>query len=94
MQEEIEKLRKENKEQKEQLEMIEYFYGENSLIKRIKFYTKYIKEKWKNGNNTNIRKNDTSRNNKIHNNGASNTWNDKINNLLNNEKIKGEIKNG
>ena len=94
MQEEIEKLRKENKELKEQLEMIEYFYGENSLIKRIKFYTKYVKEKWRNGNNTDIRNNDTSRNNKIHNNGASNTWNDKINNLLNNEKIKGEIKNG
>ena len=34
MQEEIEKLRKENKELKEELEMIEYFYGENSLIKR------------------------------------------------------------
>lgn len=94
MQEEIEKLRKENKELKEELEMIEYFYGENSLIKRIKFYTKYVKEKWRNGNNTDIRNNDTSRNNKIHNNGASNTWNDKINNLLNNEKIKGEIKNG
>ena len=88
MQEEIEKLRKENKEQKKRLEMIEYFYGENSLIKRIKFYKKYIKEKWKNGNNTNIRKNDTSRNNKIHNNSISDTWNDKINNLLINKEVR------
>ena len=88
MQEELEKLRKENKELKEQLEMIEYFYGENSLIKRIKFYKKYIKEKWKNGNNTNIRKNDTSRNNKIHNNSISDTWNDKINNLLINKEVR------
>ena len=88
MQEEIEKLRKENKELKEQLEMIKYFYGENSLIKRIKFYTKYIKEKRKNANNTDIRNNDTSRNNKIHNNSISDTWNDKINNLLINKEVR------
>lgn len=88
MQEEIEKLRKENKELKEELEMIEYFYGENSLIKRLNFYTKYIKEKWKNGNNTNIRNNDTSRNNQVHNNSISNTWNSEINNLFNNKKIE------
>ena len=87
MQEEIEKLRKENKELKEQLEMIEYFYRENSLIKRIKFYAKYVKEKWKNANNTNIRNNDTSRNNKIHNNSISDTWNDEINNLFDNKKV-------
>lgn len=90
MQEEIERLRKENKKIKEQLEMIEYFYGENSLIKRLKFYTKYIKEKWKNGNNTDIGKNDTSRNNKVHNNSISNVWNNEINNLCNNEKIEKE----
>lgn len=88
--EEIEKLRKENKELKEKLEMIEIFYGENSIIKRIKFYIKYIKEKWKNANNTNTRNNDTSRNNKIHNNGTSNSWDNEINNLFNNEKIEKE----
>lgn len=88
--EEIEKLRKENKELKEQLEMIEYFYGENSLVKRIKFYTKYIKEKWKNGNNTNIRNNDTSRNNQIYNNSTCNAWNNEINNLFDNKKIEKE----
>ena len=76
--EEIEKLRKENKELKEELEMIEVFYGENSLIKRIKFYIKYIKEKRKNANNT------------ICNNSTGNTWNNEINNLFNNEKIKEE----
>lgn len=90
MQEEIEKLRKENKELKEQLEMIEYFYGENSLIKRIKFYVKYLKEKWKNANNTDIGKNDTSRNNQVHNNSTCNSWNNEINNLCNNEKIEKE----
>lgn len=88
--EEIEKLRKENKELKEELEMIEYFYGENSLIKRIKFYTKYIKEKWKNGNNTNIRNNDTGGNNKIHNNSTCDAWNNEINNLFNDKKIEKE----
>lgn len=90
MQEEIEKLRKENKELKEQLKMIEYFYGENSLIKRLKFYTKYIKEKWKNGNNTNIRNNDTSRNNQVHNNSTSDAWNNEINNLFTDKKIEKE----
>ena len=60
--EEIEKLRKENKELKEELEMIEVFYGENSLIKRIKFYLKCIKEKWKNANYRNDTKNDKTRN--------------------------------
>lgn len=86
----VEMIENENKELKEELKMIEYFYGENSLIKRLKFYTKYIKEKWKNGNNTNIRNNDTSRNNKIHNNSISNPWNNEINNLCNNEKIEKE----
>lgn len=88
--EEIEKLRKENKELKEQLEMIEIFYGENSLIKRLKFYKKYIKEKWKNGNNTNIRNNDKSRNNQVHNNSTCNSWNNEINNLFDNKKIEKE----
>lgn len=86
--EEIEKLRKENKELKEKLEMIEMFYGENSLIKRIKFYIKYYKEKWKNANNTNTRNNDTSRNNTICNDGTSYTWNNEINNLFNGKEIK------
>ena len=88
--EEVEKLRKENKELKEQLEMIEYFYGENSLIKKLKFYTKYIKEKCKNGNNTNIRNNDTSRNNQVHNNSTCDAWNDEINNLFDDKKIEKE----
>lgn len=88
--EEIEKLRKENKELKEELEMIQMFYGENSIIKRIKFYIKYIKEKWKNANNTNTRNNDTSGNNKICNNSISYSWNNEINNLFNNEKIEKE----
>lgn len=90
MQEELEKLRKENKELKEKLEMIEYFYGENSLIKKIKFYIKYIKEKWKNGNNTNIRNNDTSRNNQVHNNSTCDAWNNEINKLFDNKKIEKE----
>ena len=48
--EEIEKLRKENEELKGRLEMIKIFYGENSLIKRIKFYIKYYKIKKENKN--------------------------------------------
>lgn len=88
--EEIEKLRKENKELKEELKMIEMFYGENSLIKRIKFYIKYIKEKWKNANNTDTRNNDTSGNNTICNNESNNTWNNEVSNLFNNEKIEKE----
>lgn len=90
MQEEIEELRKENEELKEELKMIQMFYGENSILKRIKFYMKYIKEKWKNGNNTNTGNNDTNRNNKIYNNSIGNTWNSENNNLLNNEKIEKE----
>lgn len=82
------KQEEEVKELKDRLRLIETFYEENSLIKRIKFYTKYVKEKWKNGNNTNIRNNDTSRNNQIHNNSISNTWNNEINNLLNDKEIK------
>lgn len=86
--EDIEKLRKENKELKEKLEMIEIFYGENSILKRIKFYIKYIKEKWKNANNTNTRNNDTSRNNSICNNSTSNTWDDEIDKIFNGKEIK------
>ena len=88
--EEIEKLRKENKELKEKLEMIEMFYGENSILKRIKFYSKYIKEKKRNADYRNNRKNDTSRNNTIHNNSTSDTWNNEINNLFNDKEIKKE----
>lgn len=86
--EKIEELRKENKELKEQLEMIEYFYEENSLIKRIKFFLKYIKEKRKNGNNTDIRNNDTSRNNTIFNNSNDNSGNNEIDSLFNDKEIK------
>ena len=48
--EEIEKLRKENEELKGRLEMIKIFYGENSILKRIKFYIKYYKIKKENKN--------------------------------------------
>ena len=81
---------KEIKELKDRLNLIETFYGENSLIKRIKFYIKYIKEKRKNADNRNNGKNDTSRNNTVRNNSTSNTWDNEINNLFNNEKIKEE----
>lgn len=88
--EEVEKLRKENKELKEEIEMIEMFYGENSIIKRIKFYIKYIKEKWKNANNTDTRNNDTSRNNTVCDNEPNNSWNNEISNLFNDKKIEKE----
>lgn len=70
---------KEIKELKNRLNLIETFYQENNIIKRIKFYLKYYKEKRKNDkNNTN---NDTIRNNTIYNNSISNirvNVNDKI----------------
>lgn len=75
------------KELKDRLKLIEEYYEENSFIKRIRFYWKYIKEKRKNANYRNNTKNDTSRNNKIHNDSTNNTWNNEINNLFNNEKI-------
>ena len=76
------------KELKSRLSLIEEFYEENNLIKRIKFYLKYIKERWKNANYTNNRNNDTSRNNSICNDGTSDTWNNKINNLFNSKEIE------
>ena len=79
---------KEIKELKSRLNLIEEFYEEDNLIKRIKFYIKYIKEKWKNANNTNNRNNDTNRNNKIHNNSTSNSWNNENNNLFNSKEIE------
>lgn len=79
---------KEIKELKSRLSLIEEFYEENNLIKRIKFYIKYIKEKWKNANNTNNRKNDTNRNNTIYNNSNGNTWDNEINKIFNNKEIK------
>ena len=51
---------------------------------------KCLKEKWKNANNTNTRNNDTSRNNKVCNDGTSYTWNNEIDNLFNNKKIEKE----
>lgn len=70
---------KEIKELKNRLNLIETFYQENNIIKRIKFYIKYYKEKRKNDKNN--RNNDTTRNNTIHNNNISNfrvNVNDKI----------------
>ena len=90
MEEEIKELRKENGELKEKLEMIEMFYGENSILKRLKFYIKYYKEKKKNANNRNNTKNDTARNNTICNNSNGNTRNNEINSLFNDKKIEKE----
>lgn len=71
------------KELKDRLELIETFYQENNFIKRIKFYYKYYKEKWKNANYRNNKKNDTSRNNTICNNGNGNTWDNEISEIFN-----------
>lgn len=70
---------KEIKELKSRLNLIETFYQENNIIKRIKYYLKYYKEKRRNDKNN--RNNDTTRNNTIHNNSISDTRvnvNDKI----------------
>ena len=61
---------KEIKELKNRLELIETFYQENNLIKRIKLYIKYYKEKRKNDKNN--RNNDSNRNNTIHNSSIGN----------------------
>ena len=79
---------KEIKELKSRLSLIETFYEENSFIKKIKFYWKYIKEKRRNANYRNDRKNDTNRNNTISNNSISDTWNYEIDKIFNNEEIK------
>lgn len=68
--------------------MIEMFYGEEKIFKRIKFYLKYIKEKWKSANNRNDTKNDTTRNNTIFNNSNDNSRNNEIDNLFNDKEIK------
>lgn len=85
--EEIEILKKENKELKDRLKLIETFYEENNLIKRIKFYYKYYKEKWKNGNNTNNRDNDKATNYSIYNNGNDNVSNNDNNKIFNSKEI-------
>ena len=77
---------KEIKELKNRLNLIETFYQENNIIKRIKFYLKYYKEKRKNDKNN--RDNDSNRNNTIPNNSICDirvNVNDKI---LNNEEIR------
>ena len=76
------------KELKSRISLIEEFYEENNLIKRIKFYIKYYKEKKKNANYTNNRNNDTNRNNSIYNDGTSNSWDNEINNLFNSKEIE------
>lgn len=78
------------KELKSRLKLIETIYEENSFIKRMKFYIKYYKEKWKNANYRNNTKNDTTRNNTIFNNSNDITWDNEINKLFNNEKIEKE----
>ena len=76
------------KELKDRLKLIEEYYEENSLIKRIRSYLKYVKEKWKNADNRNNGENDTSRNNTVSNDGTSNSWNNEINKIFNNKEIK------
>ena len=78
------------KELKDRLKLIEEYYEENSFIKRIRFYWRYIKEKKKNAGYRNYTKNDTTRDNTIYNNSNDNTWNNEINNLFNNKKIEKE----
>ena len=75
--------KEEIEELKDRLKLIEEYYEENSFIKRIRFYWKYIKEKKKNANYRNSTKNDTTRNNTIHNNSNGNTWNSEINKIFN-----------
>lgn len=77
------KQEEEIKELKDKLKLIEEYYEESSLIKRIRFYWKYIREKRKNANNRNNTKNDTTRNNTICNNSNSNTWDNEIDKIFN-----------
>ena len=77
------KQEEEIKELKDRLKLIETYYEENSFIKRIRFYWKYIKEKRKYANYRNNTKNDTSRNNTIYNNSNGNTWDNEINKIFN-----------
>lgn len=77
---------KEIKELKNRLNLIETFYQENNIIKRIKFYIKYYKEKRKNDkNNTN---NDTIRNNTIYNNSIGNFRNNVNDKIFNSKEIR------
>lgn len=71
------------KELKSRLRLIEEFYEENSLIKRIKFYIKYYKEKKKNANYTNNRNNDKTTNYSIYNNSNDNISNNDNNKIFN-----------
>lgn len=77
------KQEEEIKELKDRLKLIETFYEENSIIKRIKFYIKYYKEKKKNADYRNNTENDTTRNNTICNNSNGNTWDNEINKIFN-----------
>lgn len=77
------KKEEEIKELKDRLKLIETYYEENNLIKRIKIYWKYIKEKRRYANYRNNTKNDTSRNNTISNNSNGNTWNNENNKIFN-----------
>lgn len=74
---------KEIKELKSRLSLIEEFYEEDNLIKRIKFYLRYYKEKKKNANYTNNRDNDTTRNYTIYNNGNGYIRNNDNNKIFN-----------
>ena len=77
------KEEEEIKELKDRLKLIEEYYEESSFIKRIRYYWKYIKEKRRYANYRNNTKNDTGRNNTVHNNSNGNTWNDEINKIFN-----------
>ena len=74
---------KEIKELKDRLKLIEDFYEENNLIKRIKFYLRYYKEKKKNANYTNNRDNDKATNYSIYNNRNDNISNNDNNKIFN-----------
>lgn len=74
---------REIKELKSRIRLIEEFYEEDNLIKRIKFYLRYYKEKKKNANYTNNRDNDTTRNYTIYNNSNEYIRNNDNNKIFN-----------
>lgn len=81
------------KELKDRIKLIEEYYEESNIIKRIRFYLKYIKEKKKNANYRNSTKNDTTRNNTVSDNSNGNTWDVEISKIFNDKKIEKEENN-
>ena len=53
-------LQEENEELKDRLKLIEEYYKESNIIKRIRFYWKFYKEKRRYANYRNSAKNDTN----------------------------------